>query len=460
MISMAVSMTLIWAQARETKKANDDYHKFIVGSFSLMDQSTRGAIASAFQLLQGDHAARQEAFEIFGQALIFYQAANELPPNDLETRVTKARARSRLGYTHWMLSSAKGINQRYEPQELSAATADYRQSVDDFEKLLVESPGDAKIRRYFADAIGLFGFGCCLRFAHNDAGAEPFYRRAIQLRRDLLRGTGSAGVADAGVRGDLGSDLNILVNTVHLLAGMLDDRGRKAEAEDLRRQLEDDVVALAARFPGPNSQGLRKMWAGGLLQDQSTYTASSRRILIQNSQLAMVLDPENAEAHNNLAWMLVSVPEDPWYDPQQALILARKAVELNPTNWMLWNTLGVAEFRLGKWKAAEETFLKSIGVNGGQAIDWLFLAMTRWHQGKKGEGRDCFDRAVAWILRNNRSKDPELHRFQAEAAALLGLPCPNLDSQTDPGGRAAGRQAATAPQKSTQPVESNKSPKT
>jgi hypothetical protein len=131
---------------------------------------------------------------------------------------------------------------------------------------------------------------------------------------------------------------------------------------------------------------------------------------------------------------------------------------------MLWNTLGVAEFRLGKWKAAEETFLKSIGFNGGQAVDWLFLAMTRWHQGKRKEGRDCFDRAIAWITRNNMSDNPELHRFRAEAAALLGLSGPPVDPTTESSVSESKRSPSTAQQKCHEPglhvVESSKGPST
>ena len=50
------------------------------------------------------------------------------------------------------------------------------------------------IRRYLADALGLKGMGCYLRFTHRPQEAEQFYRRAIELRRDLVRGTGAGSV--------------------------------------------------------------------------------------------------------------------------------------------------------------------------------------------------------------------------------------------------------------------------
>lgn len=68
---------------------------------------------------------------------------------------------------------------------------DYRRSVDLLEKLLADSPGDSKIRRFLAEALGLGNLGCCLRSAFQTEEAERLYRRAIQIRRELLRGTSS-----------------------------------------------------------------------------------------------------------------------------------------------------------------------------------------------------------------------------------------------------------------------------
>ncbi|HZW33608.1 MAG TPA: protein kinase, partial [Isosphaeraceae bacterium] len=422
-VSLILATTLIWAKARETKQAYDNYHRFIIESFALLDQNRSGAMALANQLLRGDDAARQEALDIFAKTMDLYQRASQLPPTDPATRVIIARAHSQVGYIRTTLSSLKGTPGQFEPGLLAQARADYEKSAAEFETLLAQSPGDRKICRYYADAIGVFGSGCCSKFAGRFEEAERNYGRAIQLWRELIRGTGSGDAATAGTRADLAHELNRLVDTVHILGDLLETRGKSAEAESLRRQLEEDIVALAAQFSGERFQGLRKMLAD-LVRSGVGYPYT-RPMMILNCRLALLLDPENADAQNELAWALVSVPSDPWFDPRRGLTLARRAVELYPTNWMLWNTLGVAQLRVGEWKAAEETLLKSIGVNGGQAIDWFFLAMTRWHQGKTNEARESFGRAVAWIQRNSKSHDHELRQFHAEAAALLGLPGPD-----------------------------------
>src|SRR5262249_38058435 len=144
----------------------------------------------------------------------------------------------------------------------------------------------------------------------------------------------------------------------------------------------------------------------------------ARQKMIQWCRLAIILDPANDMAYNQIAWAMASVPGDPWYDPKQALNLARTAVKLNPTHWDFWNTLGVAAYRVRDWRTASEYLEKSIGINGGQASDCFFLAMTRWQQGKRREAHQLFQQAIDWIQRNR--EDDELRRFHAEAAALLG----------------------------------------
>jgi tetratricopeptide (TPR) repeat protein len=275
--------------------------------------------------------------------------------------------------------------------------------------------------------------GCCLRAALRAEEAEPLYRRAIQIRRELLRGTGSGSVADVRTGGDVAGELDdllYLVSTVHLMAGLLEGKGRVAEAEDLRRELEDDVVAAAARLSEPEFQMRRRMWAGRLTSGQlPMFDGSRRRDAMINHRLAVILDADNTTALNNLAWSLVSVPGEPWFNPKEGLALARKAVALEPNEWGFLNTLGVAAFRASDWETAARVFHQSATFTGGGAYDFFFLAMTYWHQGNKKEAREMYDRAVAWTEKN-KPDDFELRKFRAEAAALLGQPCPKPKPET------------------------------
>ena len=64
---------------------------------------------------------------------------------------------------------------------------------------------------------------------------------------------------------------------------------------------------------------------------------------------------------------------------------------------------------------------KSIELRGGgDGNDWFIMAMALAQLGEKEQARTCYDRGVQW-MEKNQPQDEELHRFRAEAAALLGI---------------------------------------
>ena len=171
--------------------------------------------------------------------------------------------------------------------------------------------------------------------------------------------------------------------TVEIVADAMEEAGRVSEAKDLRRQLEDDFAFVAARLAGPEFQSLRTYLVNQLLMIEGPTTIPMfQRIALQNSQLATILDPKHAVAHNNVAWALARGPDEPWFDPKRGLDEARKAVELEPKNGDFWNTLGVAAFRTRDWRTAHDALERSIELTGGTAHDWFFLAMTQLEPGR------------------------------------------------------------------------------
>src|SRR5262249_3879757 len=132
------------------------------------------------------------------------------------------------------------------------------------EKLLPDRPTDPRIHRYLSDSLGILGLGCCYDIMGRWEEAVPHYRRAVQLRRDLVRGTGFTGDADAKARENVAGDsddVTLLVRNTLFLADLLESKRRVAEAQSLRDQLVDDIKAVAARFAGPEFQERRQMWA-------------------------------------------------------------------------------------------------------------------------------------------------------------------------------------------------------
>jgi tetratricopeptide (TPR) repeat protein len=129
--------------------------------------------------------------------------------------------------------------------------------------------------------------------------------------------------------------------------------------------------------------------------------------------------PTDAGALNNVAWLFVTSPAAEHRDPKLAVTLATKAVELAPKAGLIWNTLGVAHYRAGDYRAAVVALEKSRELQRGHdSFDWFFLAMAHWQLGHKKQARTWYDQAVAWMDKH-MPQNAELIRFRAEAAALL-----------------------------------------
>ena len=129
-----------------------------------------------------------------------------------------------------------------------------------------------------------------------------------------------------------------------------------------------------------------------------------------------------ASVHNELAWLLATCPDATFRDASRAVASARKAVELEPNEGKFWNTLGVAYYRAGQWRESKAALAKSRQLLGGQfeSFNTFFLAMAHWRLGERGESRQWYRQAVAWMAKNQPG-DEELRRFRAEAEELLGI---------------------------------------
>ena len=433
--ALVVGTAGIWAQARKTEAANRSHHAYIIETFRLLDTLAMESMSQAPPRYSGEN--REQAIQAYQQALNFYKHASCLPPTDVESRAIIARAHNRLGFARRGLSEAKATDGHADQQLLSQAEDDYRRSLVLFEKLHAEFPEDLTVRRYYAAGLGNRGWGWQLYDMKRFTEAELHYRHAVQLWRDIVREACNtvdksyATRAPESVASEL-NDLESLAVTVHALARLLENTNQLREMEDLRRQLDDDVAAYAAQFSTADRQ---QDWSDAFMRH-------GRMSLDQDNRLAAVLyfrlwtliDPENPVSHNTLAWTMVNVPGPVLFPASRALASAQKAVELKPTDWMYWNTLGVVAFRSRDWKAAAEFLERSINLNdGGGAVDWFFLAMTRWNQGKPVLARELFHRAAAAYLKHNPS-DRELAMFHREAKSLLARPCPNPDAERYAGG--------------------------
>jgi tetratricopeptide (TPR) repeat protein len=137
-----------------------------------------------------------------------------------------------------------------------------------------------------------------------------------------------------------------------------------------------------------------------------------------NPSEGMVAAYRIASYQNGLAWALATSPQPKLRDARKAVELAEQAVARVPKAAEFWNTLGVARYRNGDWKAAIAALTKSTELQGENAHDSFFQAMARWQLGDKEESRRWHDGAVAW-MEAHRPADEELRRFRAESTELM-----------------------------------------
>jgi hypothetical protein len=83
--------------------------------------------------------------------------------------------------------------------------------------------------------------------------------------------------------------------------------------------------------------------------------------------------------------------------------------------------LALARYRANEWSGASSAIDRSLDLRGGgEANDWVILALIRWRQGDRAEARRWYDRATTQMEQQHRP-DEDLHRLHKEAAALLEM---------------------------------------
>jgi serine/threonine protein kinase/WD40 repeat protein/tetratricopeptide (TPR) repeat protein len=201
----------------------------------------------------------------------------------------------------------------------------------------------------------------------------------------------------------------------HHRAHALANLGRLAEAiDDLTRAIRQQ----------PDDSHLRSS-RGGLLERLKQYEPA-----IADLEVASVRRPDQydvrerlARCCNNRAWELANGP-GPRNDLGRALALSQRAVALDPSKAVYFNTLGVIQYRAGRYAEATTILARSLAAGRGQSdgFDLFFLAMAHDRLGHRKEAGDCFDRAVRWLDEHKgltEQEARELVAFRAEAESVL-----------------------------------------
>ena len=206
------------------------------------------------------------------------------------------------------------------------------------------------------------------------------------------------------------------------LAEVLEKERRFDEAMELHRR----AGALCEKLAAEKTDSTYPYWACQAYGRLIYLLTGARRTDDARDICRKLLEfkpPPSGQALNVAAWNLVAGADPKYWAPDRAVELARKAVEREPKAAHIINTLGVAQYRAGDWKAALNTLKKADELAGPQHFDTngFFLAMVHWQQGEKEQGRKWYSAALAWMEKRNPSND-ELRCFRTEAASLLKLP--------------------------------------
>lgn len=176
------------------------------------------------------------------------------------------------------------------------------------------------------------------------------------------------GRAEAMYGSDLAAQRNALVN------GTPADRNRAiVEALHLPDPPRPSIIAetvsaatLRHTVPKPAAKAqerARKLFASGKLADAA-----------RELEKALALDPDFAEAHENLGALYVKLQR-----PAEAEAHLRRAIELNPSSSFAHSDLSAVQLMAGDWEAAERSARRALELSRGNnwARFMLGLALLR-----------------------------------------------------------------------------------
>jgi serine/threonine protein kinase/Tfp pilus assembly protein PilF len=392
---------------RAYQKAIDRYAQLADEEGGTMEyQQGLAASWNGMGILQADAGHFREAEDAYGKALKLYEKLAEVRADTPAYRQELAAAKNNFGV---MLIHMSRFD---EAEDAFNETLNLRgQLVEDF----------PSIPNYGEDlAVSHLNLGNVYKATGRRKEAEQSYRESLRILDKL-----------SGRFPTVPKYREELASGYRGLGILLQDAKRPDEAVEAYAKAVDLYEKLVKDFP---ETGDYVKYLGGamyrlaLLEHNPDKLADARRILEKSIGVEQVAALESSgphvEARNNLAWFLATCPDKRFRNPKQALTLARGVVEQAPQVGLAWNTLGVAYYRMGDWKASVAALQKSMELRkGGDGHDWFFLAMAQWQLGDKDQGVAMYNRAVSWMTKANRADD-ELLRFREEAEELLGLAKP------------------------------------
>ncbi|MGE0697196.1 MAG: protein kinase [Pirellulales bacterium] len=217
-------------------------------------------------------------------------------------------------------------------------------------------------------------------------------------------------------------------NALGMRAEALAANGRSAEALQARRDQIAQSEQLVHAFPNYDAQNFQRSRGVAYLE--------LARLLIETgvdeearqvAEKAFAIGPCDAGALNDFAWKSVVSHDVRPAVAALAIEAADQATKTAPNDPMIFNTLGVAQYRAGQWEESIASLTKAeeLAPDKHSGFNWFFQAMSNWQLDQKDEARTWYDKSVEW-MEKNQPKNEELLRFRAEAKQLLGITKPDV----------------------------------
>jgi WD40 repeat protein len=133
--------------------------------------------------------------------------------------------------------------------------------------------------------------------------------------------------------------------------------------------------------------------------------------------------PQDARRLNGESWLVVKRPGEQPAAYLRALHLAEAACRIDSNDGPCLNTLGIAEYRLGRYQAALATLTRSDQLNsqasaGSVPEDLVFLAMAHFRLGELDKADDALGRLREAMKKPRWANDAEAQAFLREVEEI------------------------------------------
>ncbi|MGD1884938.1 MAG: tetratricopeptide repeat protein [Paracoccaceae bacterium] len=173
---------------------------------------------------------------------------------------------------------------------------------------------------------------------------------------------------------------------------------RGATVNEVRRGDLNAATTLATRLADAHDQSASAHMMLAWVHEQAERPQAAEAAY----GAALNADPENAGALNNLAALFVKQDR-----AEEALPLARKAVEVAPEMAFAWHTLGEARLALGDSAQASADLAQAVNLRPGHAVYLFDLGVALTQAGQTDAGRKSLQDSLALGLDAERAERAE-----------------------------------------------------